>query len=163
MKNWTSSQKIARFFATGFYSGLSPIIPGTVGSVAAFLIAFFLLPLFSADYHLPLVLGLALGSFAIGVPCCNYLLASAHYEEDEKDPGEFVIDEFAGFFVTIVGLPYGVWNLLLALICFRIFDILKPPPVSTLEKFPQGWGIMLDDVAAGVYGAMLCWAVLSMW
>ena len=77
------------------------------------------------------------------------------------DPGQVVIDEVVGQMVTLLLQPGATWKWLFAL--FRIFDVVKPFPARRLERSPGGWGIMLDDVAAGAYGlgvlALLGWAL----
>ena len=163
MSNWTLKHKIARFVATGGYSGLSPIMPGTVGSIAAFLISVVVFKSFALQSHITVCLTLVAICTVAGLCCCRCLLRSDHYDAKNHDPQEFVIDEFAGYFVTVVGLTEHTGQLLLGLLCFRVFDILKPPPVNTVEQLPGAWGIMLDDIVAGIYAAMLCRAVLSFW
>jgi phosphatidylglycerophosphatase A len=69
----------------------------------------------------------------------------------EKDPGYIVVDELAGICVTMVGQGLDVTNLLKGLILFRIFDILKPFPIRRLEALPKGYGIVADDMLAGIY------------
>jgi phosphatidylglycerophosphatase A len=78
-----------------------------------------------------------------------------------EDPGKFVLDEAAGICLSIVGFPGAVgWklviNLALAFGAFRLFDITKPAPARQLENLPDGWGILLDDLAAAVYANILC-------
>jgi len=80
--------------------------------------------------------------------------AIAHF--GRKDPGAFVLDEVAGIFLTMLFLPlrHGMpelWVVLVAFGSFRLFDVLKPPPCRQLEKLPDGWGILLDDLMAAVY------------
>jgi phosphatidylglycerophosphatase A len=73
----------------------------------------------------------------------------------KKDPQHVVIDEVAGQLVTLIACPI-VWKALLAgFILFRVFDILKPPPIRSLEKLPEGTGIVVDDLGAGVYGSIV--------
>ncbi len=78
-----------------------------------------------------------------------------------EDPGPVVIDEAAGFLFTVAFLPHGLWMTLAAFVLFRILDILKPPPARQLEALHGGWGIVLDDVAAGIMGNLLLHAALA--
>jgi phosphatidylglycerophosphatase A len=68
-----------------------------------------------------------------------------------------VIDEVAGQWITLLGSPFGWRSALLALLLFRLFDITKPFPVRRLERLPEGWGIVFDDVAAGLYALGVSW------
>jgi phosphatidylglycerophosphatase A len=86
-------------------------------------------------------------------------------EFGNKDPGKFVLDEAAGICLTILFLPMRTgWGagiaLAAAFVAFRIFDITKPPPARQLEGLPMGWGILMDDLAAGVYANLVCQVVL---
>jgi len=147
--------------ATFFGAGLGKPGPGTWGSIAATLIwagaDYFLHP--SQSWMLILTLaGIAL-SIGLGVPAATI----AARESGRKDPGFVVIDEVAGQWITMLPLAFPAlagkhdWeHVLIALLLFRIFDIAKPFPVRQLEKLPEGWGIVFDDVAAGLYaGAVL--------
>jgi len=91
------------------------------------------------------------GMVAIGIP-------AATLEErgcGKKDPSHVVIDEVAGQLLTLVACPI-VWQALLAgFILFRAFDIVKPPPVRSLERLPEGTGIVVDDLGAGLYGLIV--------
>jgi len=75
-----------------------------------------------------------------------------------KDPQFVVIDETAGQLITLIGAPLGWKTFLTGFILFRAFDITKPPPVRQLERLPEGTGIVVDDVGAGVYG----WIVMQL-
>jgi phosphatidylglycerophosphatase A len=84
---------------------------------------------------------------------------------NDTDPGQFVLDEAAGICVTVFLLPMHnpreiALALLLAFVAFRLFDITKPPPCRWLEHRPAGWGILLDDLMAGVYANIVCQVVL---
>ncbi len=68
----------------------------------------------------------------------------------KSDPSEVVIDELAGQWFALIALPHTIGYGIAAFVLFRIFDIFKPPPIKQLERLPGGWGVMLDDVAAGV-------------
>ena len=69
-----------------------------------------------------------------------------------KDPRRVVIDEGMGFLVTVAFLPHGFWTAVVGFLLFRLLDILKPLPIRRLERLPGGWGIVADDVMAGLYG-----------
>ncbi len=132
--------------ATFFGAGLLKPGPGTYGSVAAML-------LWVAAAHLwhgwPLAIGTAVAALlatAIGIPAATI----AARESGRKDPGFVVIDEVAGQWIALIAIKPDWPHALLALLLFRVFDIWKPGPVRWLEKLPEGTGIMLDDVAAGV-------------
>ena len=76
-----------------------------------------------------------------------------------KDPGYVVIDEFVGFFVTVSLLPQSVLMGVVGFVVFRVLDIVKPPPARQAEALPNGWGIVADDVIAGIYGHL----ILRLW
>ncbi len=138
---------------TFFGSGLLKPGPGTYGSIAALLLwyaaAQFLHPSFLA-----LAIGTALSAIAItliGIPASTIV---AH-ESGRKDPGMVVIDEAAGQLIALIAIPADWRHAAISLLLFRLFDILKPPPVRQLEQLPEGAGIMMDDVAAGLL-ALAC-------
>ena len=145
-----------RLIITFFYSGLSPIAPGTVGSLAASVVLFGFLSFAhptGAQWELFLLAGLVFACF-FSVVLGRWALRYWH----RKDPQQFVLDEVAGICLTNLFLP-GVPSLktiAIAFAAFRVFDIIKPPPVRELEKLPAGWGILMDDLAAAVYANLLC-------
>jgi phosphatidylglycerophosphatase A len=130
-------------FASFGYVGFAPAAPGTVGAAAA--IPFFLL-LRWAD------------SAWLEIAVCAVIVVvgawSARRTEEAlgvEDPGLVVIDEVVGMFVSLLFLP-GTWPVIAAaFVAFRVFDIVKPWPAGRLEHVPGGWGVMADDVMAGVY------------
>jgi len=137
---------VATFFGAGY---LRPG-PGTHASVITVIFWWVLTMRLAPTQHL-LVLGvLALVVTLAGIPAAGIVAR----ESGRKDPQQVVIDEVAGQMIALLAFPYFVpitWKYLLAsLILFRAFDIVKPPPVRQLEKLPGGWGIVLDDVAAGL-------------
>lgn len=142
--------------ATFFGAGLGKPGPGTYGSVAAVLIwAAVAWASHGARYTLLIFLlaGIA-ASLVLGVPAATI----AARESGRKDPGFVVIDEVAGQWIALLGTPADWRHGLIALILFRIFDITKPFPARQLESLPEGWGIVFDDVAAGLYA----WGVASL-
>jgi phosphatidylglycerophosphatase A len=140
---------IAETIATGFGSGKWPFIaPATVGSLAA-VIVYWLLP-FDGD-------GDSIWFFAlIGITTVAGIWATGYIEtEEDHDPSRGVIDEWVGMWVTIAFLP-TTWPWLVAgFFMFRALDILKPLGIRRLEALPGGWGVMLDDVGAGILGAVI--------
>jgi phosphatidylglycerophosphatase A len=139
----------AGWIATGFGSGLSPAAPGTVGSLAA------LLPwLALRELTWPAYLTVLVFSFALGVWACAWVVRALRIE----DPGFVVWDEFVGQWIALMPLLWrsdsAVW-IFAGFILFRIFDIAKPWPVSWADRNVKGgFGIMFDDVIAGIYAAL---------
>ena len=147
---------LAVWIATCGPIGDIPIAPGTFGSAVGlvFVAALAQLPLNGTARTTGLA-ALALVTLAVGV------WSSGKAEEffGRKDPGQVVIDEVMGQMVTFLSVSYRVrltWKWLLAgFVLFRIFDLLKPPPARNLERLPGGWGIMMDDGAAGLYSLVV--------
>ena len=163
MKKSSLKEKVAHCIATGLWSGLSPIMPGTVGSVAAFLLSLLVFRFIEPESHITVSLTILAFCVLAGLWSCGVLLRSDQYDSENHDPQEFVIDEFAGYFVAVTGLTQSVTHMLVGLFCFRAFDILKPPPVNTVEQLPGAWGIMFDDIVAGIYAAIVTRAIISLW
>jgi phosphatidylglycerophosphatase A len=90
---------------------------------------------------------LALLAVAVGIPAATQVARAAGL----KDPQFVVIDEVAGQLITLIAVPVSWKSLLAGFILFRGFDIVKPPPIRKLEHLPEGFGIVIDDVAAGLY------------
>ena len=131
---------LQHFLATGFGSGLSPVAPGTVGTVVGVII---FLPILSMP--LSFQIGFIISSFFLGV----WITARVASDMGIKDPPEIVFDEFVGIWVALLGLK-NLFLIIPAFIIFRLLDIFKPWPISFLDReIRAGWGIMLDDLAAG--------------
>ena len=130
-----------RFAATFFSLGKLPFAPGSWGSLGALLL-WLLLPI-SFSIHLSVIVFL----FVLGVYSSNKM---AKYLNDH-DPSEVVIDEAVGMGISLFMLPYSFGLYLLAFGLFRIFDVLKPSFIYRVQDLPGGWGIMLDDVLAGLF------------
>ena len=134
--------------ATMFGAGRTPIVPGTVGTLAAVPLAVLAQRLLPDWGLLAAAAGVALvGVWASGVTARVMAV---------RDPGPVVIDEVAGYFVTILFLPAALWTrpwtvVLLGFVLFRGMDIIKPQPARWAEGLPGGWGIVADDLIAGVY------------
>jgi len=134
---------------TFFGAGLLKPGPGTYGSISAVL-------LWYAAAHIlhPAPTALAIGTTIaavvatlIGIPAATIVAR----ESGREDPGHVVIDEVAGQLIALIAIPADWRHAALSLLLFRAFDILKPPPIRQFERLPAGTGIMLDDVAAGLF------------
>ncbi|MGA8030099.1 MAG: phosphatidylglycerophosphatase A [Bryobacteraceae bacterium] len=142
--------RLAVAVATCFGCGYFPWGPGTAGSLAAIIIAFLLHAYAGAGRLTLLVITLALLLPAIWASTKTARLMNS------KDPGVIVIDEVLGQWVTLLGATALVWkSFFAAFVLFRIFDIWKPWPVRNFEKLPGGAGIVTDDLAAGLCGALI--------
>ncbi len=128
-------------WATFFGVGKLPLAPGTWASAVAVPLFWFLMP--TPIFH-ALVLALLMG---FGVPVCT----RAEKVAGERDPGSVVLDEVLGMGVALWAVPREPHFILMAFILFRLFDIWKPYPIRKLQDLPGGWGIMVDDLLAGIY------------
>ena len=154
--NGVNFKKPLTWFAIGFGSGLSPFIPGTVGSLLAILIFYFLIVPFLRPFAYIFILVayvlLVVTSFFFGLYLYRKTMAA------EKDAKMFVWDEFVG--IWIASFPIVVfesfWLLIIfSFVLFRIFDIWKPQPVSYFDKLDSPYGVMMDDVIAGLISALI--------
>ncbi|NIU01416.1 MAG: phosphatidylglycerophosphatase A, partial [Nitrosopumilaceae archaeon] len=128
--------------ATGFGLGYSPVAPGTAGSILGLLIAYFL------------IRGNTVYLVIASVVCFGAGIISATAVERDsgiEDPSLVVVDEIIGMWISLFFIPYLWWSYLIAFLLFRFFDVVKPFPVNSIQKLQNGWGIMMDDVLAGVY------------
>ena len=140
-------QRAALFLATGGYVGMIPIAPGTFGSMVG----------------LPILFGFSKISLPMAILLTLIIILgavwAAHHAERQlgtSDPGCIVIDEIAGMCVTLIGIPLTWTTGIAGFFLFRLFDIIKPPPVRQLERrLKGGWGVVMDDVAAGVMAHMV--------
>ncbi len=151
--------RITRWIYAAGPSGSAPIAPGTFGSFTAAILLFLPgrlpgIPPWSLTFALVSLVVV----FFVGV-----WSAGKAEKIHGKDPGIVVIDEVAGMIVTFIFLPITPLSLVLGFFLFRAMDILKPYPVRHFEKVPGGWGVMLDDVAAGVYSNLLLRLSLYIW
>lgn len=148
--------KIIMFLATGFYSGNLPKAPGTWGSLVALVPWFFM-----RNLPLPTYLGTLAILFVMGC----ILAGSAEKILDQADAGPIVIDEFVGMFITLSAAPNHPAAWILGFLLFRVFDVFKPFPCSWFDQHIHGgFGIMMDDVIAGLYALLslhLLWMLVS--
>jgi phosphatidylglycerophosphatase A len=136
----------ATMTATFFGVGRLKPGPGTWGSAATVLLWAVLSRSLPANLRTEIALTLAALAAGVGIPAATRVSRAS----GKKDPQSVVIDEVAGQFIALIGVPLAWKTFLMSFILFRAFDIVKPPPIRQLEKLPEGIGIVLDDVAAGI-------------
>jgi phosphatidylglycerophosphatase A len=146
--------RAAHFVATGLLSGHSPFAPGTAGSAVGLLL---FVPL--AWLSLPVQGTVCVAVFFVGV----FAAARVARRVGLEDPGIVVVDEVLGMWLSILGLPFTPVVAILGFLLFRVLDVVKPYPAAELEHLPGGWGIMADDVAAGLYANLLLRVFLLVW
>jgi phosphatidylglycerophosphatase A len=143
----------AVWIATVGGAGYFPVAPGTAGSAVgvALQVALAQLPL-GRDAAIVVLAAAFFAILAVGA----WAAGKAEDYFGRKDPGQVVVDEVAGQMLTYLLLPHPTWKGLLGgFLIFRALDIIKPYPARQAERIPRGWGIMLDDVVAGLYGMAL--------
>ncbi len=152
-RRWTERPVIA-ILATGLGFGFIRPYSGSWGSIPAVFLAWAILRTGNDWLFAATTVGMIAASIWV----------AAHAEGlFGRDSGRIVIDEFAGVFVCFLGLPTH-WHMMIPLfILFRILDVIKPPPCRSLENLPNGWGVTMDDVAAGVYTNLLLRGLVFLW
>ena len=140
------------FFGTGFYSGYCPVAPGTAGTLVG--VCFFWC---FSKFTPPLYLITVLAFIFLSV----WIADGAEKIFQKKDAPCIVIDEISGLLITMALIPWSWLNVGLGFLLFRFFDIIKPFPARWVEKkLPGGWGVVLDDIVAGVYGNIILQVVV---
>ncbi len=141
--NTTRKNDLVVFLATGCFTGFLPKMPGTWGTFAA-------IPIVIITHRtttiVQAVTAVLFAAFAV------WIAGRAEILFEDRDARPIVIDEMVGFLITLLWLPLNFLTLCLGFFLFRLFDIVKPPPISTVEKRLQsGWAVVMDDVLAGVF------------
>ncbi len=134
--------------------GYAPTAPGTFGSAAGLLLFWAV----RASGSLAVELAVLLAVTAVGVAAAT----RAELATGRRDPGLIVIDETAGMLVTLAAVPVGPGGAVTGFLAFRLFDILKPFPARRAERLPGGWGVMADDLVAGLYAQALLRLLLGL-
>lgn len=144
-----------KLFATWGGSGYSPFASGTVGTLAA-------IPFYLLLAQLPLYLYLVTLVAFFFLAC--WISGKAEVVFAEQDSGKIVIDEVVGYLVTMTAMPVDWRYIVAGFFLFRFFDIVKLPPASWFDrKMKNGYGVVLDDVAAGVHSWMVLWLLTRVW
>jgi phosphatidylglycerophosphatase A len=146
------------FFATGFYSGYSPIAPGTAGSVVGLAVVWLAFgPLWEYSHPLCLIV------FAIAFAISCWISDRAEKIFDQHDDPRIVIDEVLGMAATMFGNPLTPGCLLMGFILFRAADVIKPWPASEIDRsMRNGAGVMLDDLVAAIYANIVLQMILRL-
>ncbi len=149
---------LAIAIATGGGSGFSPFAPGTAGTVVA-------VPIYWAFWHWQLPaweqLAIMVVLTLVGMACAERVGRRFFHA---SDAGQIVIDEVAGYLVTVALVPFSWKAAVLGFVLFRLFDITKPWPASYFDsKVHNGFGVTMDDLCAGVYGRIVLGLVLHFW
>jgi phosphatidylglycerophosphatase A len=145
---------LANWISTVLKIGYLPIAPGTWGSLAAIAVWFIIIESISTITFIAVIVII----FIFGV----YTSSVTERYLEKKDPSIIVIDEWVGQWIALLFLQKSLLWGLVAFALFRLFDIWKPFPIKTIDKILGGWGIMLDDVVAGVY-ALFVLSALRIW
>jgi len=148
----------ATLVATFFGIGRLRPGPGSWGSAATVLLWWVLARFIPAPWQPWAALALAALAVVVGILAATQVARASN----QKDPQFVVIDEVAGQLITLIAVPVSWKSLVLGFILFRGFDIVKPPPVRQLERLPEGLGVVIDDVAAGVYALAVMQVVLRL-
>ncbi len=133
---------LIKLLSSGFYSGYTPFVPGTAGTFLGVLIYVFLMPESVYLYFLILIAFIVIGIF---------LSSRAELVYNKKDDQRIVIDEVAGYLVSMFLLPSKFSVMVFGFVVFRIFDCVKPYPINKLQNLKSGVGVMADDIMAGLY------------
>jgi phosphatidylglycerophosphatase A len=137
--------------ATFFGIGSLPLGPGTWASFSTVLLWWLITHLIPVMWQTASSIMLATLAIAAGIPAATQVARELH----RKDPACVVIDEVAGQLISLVAVPVNWKTLLVGFILFRAFDTTKPPPVRQLERLPEGTGIVVDDIGAGLYALVI--------
>ena len=142
MKNFT------KYFATLFGIGFVPLAPGTFGSLFAILIWYVFIDLFSIFYFIALFLFvLSVSFYFTDIYLDNYR---------KKDPSEVIVDEFLGQSIPLLFIVnFNIYEVLIAFVTFRFFDIYKIYPINKIEDLKGSYGVILDDIVAGIYSLII--------
>lgn len=146
--------QLAIIIATGFYSGFSPIAPGTCGTLVGTAVLL-ILTYFGYDVSSALwIYTLAFGALAFW----SAWMTSKFWPHDDQ---RIVVDEIIGLFVSLLFLPVNAMTILIATVIFRFFDIFKPLGIKKFDQIDSWWAVMVDDIMAGVYTSLLVRLILE--
>jgi phosphatidylglycerophosphatase A len=149
-----SLRRLGVFIATCAHVGYAPVAPGTWGSAVGLLVYYVV----RRQGSVPIELGVIAVILVIGL----WSATEAEHHFGGIDPGPVVIDEVIGMLITLALHPVNVAGAVAGFFIFRVLDVIKPWPARRLELLPGGFGVVLDDVMAGVYGNLLIWGLVRL-
>ncbi len=144
---------LARWIATAGGLGYAPVAPGTVTSLPVALLVWALAP------PLPWLAASIVVVTAVGI----WAAGREEARSGVHDPSSIVVDEVAGMLVAMLAAPSGLGWALVLFFLFRVMDVWKPFPIHRLQDLPGGWGIVVDDLLAGVYASLVGWLAHAIW
>ena len=147
-------RRIGVFIATCAYVGYAPVAPGTFGSAIGLAVFYVVRHQRSTTVEVAVIVALA----AVGL----WSATEAEHHFGGIDPGPVVIDEVIGMLITLAFIPVNMAGAIVAFLIFRFLDVVKPWPARRLEQLPGGFGVVLDDIMAGVYGNVMMWGLVSL-
>src|SRR5882672_3514253 len=147
-------RRIGVFIATCAYVGYAPVAPGTFGSAIGLAVFYVVRRQRSTTVEVAAIVVLAV----VGL----WSATEAEHHFGGIDPGPVVIDEVVGMLMTLALHPVNVAGALAGFFIFRVLDVVKPWPARRLELLPGGFGVVLDDVMAGVYGNLMVWGLVRL-
>ena len=147
-------RRLGVFVATCAHVGYAPVAPGTFGSLVG-LVLYYLIRRQQST-------AIELGAIAVVVLIGLWSATEAEHHFGGIDPGPVVIDEVVGMLMTLALHPVNILGAIVGFFIFRVLDIVKPWPARRLELLPGGFGVVLDDVMAGVYGHLIEWGLVSL-
>ena len=141
-------KKFSKYFATLFGIGFTSLAPGTFGSLFAILIWYIFIDLFSIFYFIVLFLF---------VLCFSFYFTDVYLDNyKKKDPSEVIVDEFLGQSIPLLFIVnFNIYEVLIAFVTFRFFDIYKIYPINKMEDLKGSYGVILDDIVAGIYSLII--------
>jgi len=149
-----SLRRVGVFIATCAHVGYAPVAPGTFGSAVGLVIYY----LVRRQASIPIELGVIALVVIIGL----WAATEAEHHFGGIDPGPVVIDEVIGMPITLALHPVNVAGAVAGFLIFRVLDVVKPWPARRLELLPGGFGVVLDDAMAGIYGNLMVWGLIRL-
>ena len=147
-------RRLGVFIATCAHVGYAPVAPGTFGSAVGLAVYYLVRRQASTTVEL--------GAIALILVVGRWSATEAEHHFGGIDPGPVVIDEVIGMLITLALHPVSVAGAIVGFFIFRVLDVVKPWPARRLELLPGGFGVVLDDVMAGVYGNLLMWGLVRL-
>jgi phosphatidylglycerophosphatase A len=153
--NIQRKEKVYLILGSLFGMGFIGIVPATLGSAGMGVILLSLSPWVTR----PILFLVSLGLLFAG----KVLATAVERIMNERDPRPFVLDECLGMVLSLLFVQLTLVNTIIAFLLFRFFDVVKPYPCRRMEKVPHGWGVMLDDVVAGLYAGLVLATMRTFW